>query len=253
MFFEKLLVALTLITGIFWIINKFCKNTNNTKLKMVLDVVDYVGSFFVIFLIVLILRTFLIEPYRIPSGSMKPSLVEGDYILVNKYKYGLRLPIIHKKILSIGMVQRGDVIIFWNEQSKKVLIKRVVGIPGDQVSYKQQKLYINNTLVPTEDKGIVADRGLKFIAHRKTEMLSDKVHHDIYVDPNRMVEHPFDNVVVGKDSYFVMGDHRDDSADSRFFGLVSDRDILGKAFFTWFSFDWNNKVFRFDRVCKKIK
>ncbi|MGD0466446.1 MAG: signal peptidase I [Gammaproteobacteria bacterium] len=245
--FEKILVALTLLTGIFWLINKFGKFNKDSKLK---DIVDYLGSFFVIFFVVLLLRTFLVEPYRIPSSSMKPTLVEGDFILVNKYKYGLRLPIIHKKILSIGKVNRGEIIIFWQESSKKILIKRVIGLPGDHIVYKDQNLYINNALIDMKDSGIA---GHDAVSHRKTEILSQNVQHDIYVNPNNIRAYKFDNIVVGKDSYFVMGDNRDNSNDSRFWGLVSEQDILGKAFFTWFSFDWENKVFRFDRICTKIK
>ena len=248
MHFEKILVVLTLITGLFWLINKFGKFNSDSKLK---EFIDYISSFFIIFLIVLILRTFLVEPYRIPSGSMKPTLVEGDFILVNKYKYGLRLPITHKKILSVGQVKRGDIIIFWQESSKKILIKRAIGLPGDHIVYKDQNLYINNNVIDTKDNGVIADHDL--VTHRKKEILSKNVQHDIYVNPNHVRGYPFDNIVVGKDSYFVMGDNRDQSSDSRFWGLVSEKDILGKAFFTWFSFDWEDKAFRFDRICTKIK
>ncbi len=246
--FEKILVVLTLITGVFWLLNKFDKIIKNIKLK---EIVDYISSFFVIFLIVLLLRTFLVEPYRIPSGSMRPTLLEGDFILVNKYVYGLRLPITHKKILSISKLQRGDVIIFWQESSKKILIKRVVGLPGDHIVYKDQNLYINNTLITTKNHGLVVDNNV--LVHRKKEILNPNVQHDIYINPDHIRTYKFDDVIVGKDSYFVLGDNRDQSADSRFSGLVSEQDILGKAFFKWFSFDWQNKVFRFDRIFTKIK
>lgn len=246
--FEKFLVLLTVLTGIFWLINKFSKYIKNDKIK---EVIDYISSFFVIFLIVLLLRTFWMEPYRIPSGSMRPTLVEGDFILVNKYKYGLKLPVFRTKIMSVGQVQRGDVIIFWQEKTKKILIKRAIGLPGDHIVYKDQNLYINNVLIKTEDYGVIVDHNI--LTHRKTEILDKEVSHELYVNPNDIKKYPFDDIVVGKNSYFVMGDNRDDSADSRFDGLVAEKDILGKAFFTWFSFDWQNKVFRFDRICKKIK
>lgn len=251
MFFEKLLVLLTLITGIFWLINKFAKYIKNIKIK---EFIDYIGSLFFIFLIVLILRTFLIDHFRIPSGSMRPTLLEGDFILVNKYKYGLKLPIIHTKILSGSQIKRGDVVIFWQEKSQKILIKRVIGLPGDHILYKDQNLYINNQLITTQDHGIVVDAvDHNRLIHKKTEILEHDISHQIYINPHNIVSYPFDNIVVGKNSYFVMGDNRDDSMDSRFDGLVDEKDILGKAFFTYFSFDWHNKVFRFGRICKKIQ
>lgn len=246
--FEKILVIVTLITGCFWLLNKCIKNTKNIKFK---EIIEYIASFFVIFFIVLILRTFWIEPYRIPSGSMRPTLLEGDFILVNKYKYGLKLPISHKKILGINKPKRGEVIIFWQESSKKILIKRVIGLPGDHIVYKDQNLYINDIMVNTENYGIVAD--VNSLTYHKKEILDKNLQHDIYVIPNYIRKYPFDDIVVGKDSYFVMGDNRDQSSDSRFWGLVSEKDILGKAFFTWFSFDWQNKVFRFGKIFTKIK
>jgi len=254
--FEKILVVLTLITGIVWLINKIINKSNINPIvdqncqSSLAETIDYISSFFIIFLIVLVFRTFFIEPYRIPSGSMKPTLVEGDFILVKKYKYGLRLPITHKKILSVSEVKRGEVIIFWQEKSKKILIKRVVGLPGDHVVYKDQNLYINDKLIKTENMGFTYDNNI--YVNRKKEFLNS-VQHEIYLSPTDFRRYPFDNIIVGKNSYFVLGDNRSNSADSRFEGLISDDDVLGKAFFIWFNFDLGNWVIHFERMWKKIK
>jgi signal peptidase I len=248
--FEKVLVILTGILGVVWIINKFIKwdgKYNNIK-----ETLDYIASFFIIFLVVLIFRTFCIEGYRIPSSSMKPTLLEGDFILVKKYQYGLRWPITHNKIFAKSKtnIKRGDVIIFWQDKSKKILIKRVVGLPGDHIVYSDQKLYINDQLVATEDLGFRSDDDTVF--YHANENL-DNAQHEIYVHPNDFRAYPFSDLVVGKDSYFVLGDNRSNSADSRIEGVVADQDILGKAFYIYLSVNWAEKVFRFDRMFKTIK
>lgn len=253
--FEKILVALACVTGMIWLINKLFNKRDSNPIIIkdqqndVIDIIEYISSFFVIFLIVLLFRTFLFEGYRIPSGSMKPTLVEGDFVLVAKYPYGLRLPITHKKILSVSEIKRGDVIIFWQEKSKKILIKRAIGLPGDHIVYKDQNLYVNGSLIKTENMGFTHDGNLTI--NRKKEFL-DPVQHEIYVNPHDFRKYPFDDIVVGKNSYFVMGDNRNNSADSRFEGLVSDDDVLGKALLVYFSFDWDNWVLRFDKIWKKI-
>lgn len=248
--FEKILVALTCITGVIWLINK-CINKHQSN-NRIIEYIDYIASFFVIFFIVLLFRTFLFEGYKIPSGSMKPTLVEGDFILVKKYQYGLRLPISHKKLLPVGDVKVGDVIIFWQEKSKKILIKRVVGLPGDHVVYKEQNLYINDVLIKTENMGFTDDDNIP--VGRKKEFLNN-VEHEIYLNPQDFRRYPFDDIVVGKNSYFVLGDNRSNSADSRFEGLISDDDVLGKATVIYFSIDiinWFKWVLRFDRFFTKI-
>jgi signal peptidase I len=254
--FEKILVILTGVTGIIWLTNKlFRKKSLNPiiikgKQHDFIDLMEYIGSLFIIFLSVLLFRSFLFEGYLIPSGSMKPTLVEGDFVLVSKYSYGLKLPIIRKQILSTGNIKRGDIIIFWQQKSKKILIKRVVGIPGDYILYKNQNLYINNDLIKTDDLGLTEDGPI--MVNRKKEYL-DHIQHEIYVDPEDNRQYPFEDVVVGKDSYFVMGDNRNNSADSRFEGVVADKDVLGKAIIVHFSFNWDHKVLRFERMFKKIK
>ena len=248
--FEKILVIITLVLAVIWVANKLINPSG--RFAAIKNVLEYLSSFFVIFLVVLIFRTFVIEGYRIPSPSMKPTLVEGDFIVVKKYQYGLRWPITHKKIFANQRsdIKRGDVVIFWQEKSNKILIKRVVGLPGDHVVYSDNKLYINEQLVVADDLGIRND-GHGLLQHAMERL--DDTQHEIYVQPHDSRSYPYEDIVVGSDCYFVLGDNRSNSADSRVDGVVADQDILGKAVMIYLSFNWGEKVFRFDRMFKSIK
>lgn len=255
--FEKFLVGITIFSGICLVVNKILHNnqannpiiTKNFHRGFWEYFIDYVGSLFIIFFIVLIFRSFLYEGFRIPTASMKPTLIEGDCVLVNKYIYGLRLPVTHKKIFEVSKVKRGDIIIFWNAKSKKNFIKRVVGLPGDHIQYKNNNLYINGTLINNIDMGFSIDGRVK-VDHKKE--LLENVEHEIYLDPSQNRKYPFEDLIVAKDSYFVMGDNRSNSADSRMEGLVADQDVLGKALMIFLSIDFKNKILRFDRTWRKI-
>ncbi len=201
-------------------------------------VVEYARAFFPVILVVFLLRAFLVEPFRIPSGSMLPSLVVGDFILVNKYTYGVRLPILNTKIWEIDRPRRGDVMVFRYPHNPAInYIKRVVGVPGDRIVYAKKTLYINGQVVPQTPKGSYRFRegpGQWVTARRLEEDLAG-VRHDILLD-DRIRQGPVEfEVPPGK--YFVMGDNRDHSNDSRFWGFVDDRLIVGKAFLIWFSLD----------------
>ncbi len=200
--------------------------------------VEYARAFFPVILIVFLLRSFLVEPFRIPSGSMLPSLLVGDFILVNKFAYGLRLPVVNAKMLDLGDPMRGEVIVFRFPEDPSInYIKRVVGLPGDRVRYENKRVYINGQLVPEQGVRPYADGrngDCAFMAERITERL-DEVTHDILVtgrdDPRTF------RFEVPEDHYFVMGDNRDCSNDSRYWGYVPDRNLVGKAFLVWFSVD----------------
>ncbi|MBU2967539.1 signal peptidase I, partial [Amphritea atlantica] len=192
-------------------------------------VVDLCRSLFPVLLVVLILRSFVVEPFQIPSGSMKPTLKIGDFILVNKWHYGFRLPVIGTKVIPMNMPQRGDVVVFKYPNDPSInYIKRVVGLPGDRVSYQDKTVYINGQpqkqqlleqLPPQSPRLLLMD-----------EVLGD-VSHQIYRDvapPRRPAEW-----VVPEGQYFVMGDNRDNSNDSRFWGFVPDELLVGKAFAVW--------------------
>ena len=214
---------------------------------------DWTAGLFPVILIVFLLRSFLFEPFKIPSGSMVPTLLVGDLILVSKFHYGVRLPVINKKVIDNHPVARGDVMVFRYPVDPRLdYIKRVVGLPGDEVAYINQKLSINGQPVPEVSKGEHYDDDSLSYAPMFAETLG-AVEHNIRVDPRRTSytgpePHNFPNVqncryspegVVCKvppGHYFMMGDNRDNSQDSRFWGFVPDENIVGKAFFVWMNF-----------------
>lgn len=205
--------------------------------------VEYARAFFPVILVVFLFRSFLVEPFRIPSGSMIPSLLIGDFILVNKYTYGLRLPVLNKKVLDIGEPRHGDVMVFrFPGDPSQNFIKRVIGLPGDHVVYKDKKLYINDVLMEqtalddysysegTDSQG----SDLQITSKRMQENL-DGIKHSILLSdgPDQMPK----DIIVPPHQYFVMGDNRDRSNDSRYWGTVPEQNIVGRAFLIWFSWD----------------
>ena len=215
--------------------------------------VEYSRSLFPVILIVLILRSFLIEPFRIPSGSMMPTLLDGDFILVNKFTYGIRLPVINKKIIDIGEPARGDVAVFRYPKDPKVdYIKRVIGLPGDRVTYRNKKLYINGDPIQLEDFGVYDAKGTGITmagAQVFEENLKD-VKHNILIDNDRPVINM--DYTVGENEYFVMGDNRDNSNDSRFWGTVPEENLVGRAFMIWMNWDSANGSVTWDRIGQSI-
>jgi signal peptidase I len=201
-------------------------------------VVEYAKSFFPVILAVLLLRSFLVEPFRIPSGSMMPTLLVGDFILVNKYAYGIRLPVLNTKVLDLGSPERGDVVVFRFPKDPQVdYIKRVVGVPGDHVAYQDKTLYVNGEKIPQIPAGsyVGTGSGLSMSgADRRREALG-AVEHDILV-ASRAPGVSAD-VVVPEGHYFVMGDNRDNSNDSRYWGFVPDENLVGRAFMIWMNWD----------------
>ncbi len=218
-------------------------------------------SLFPVILFVFILRSFLFEPFRIPSGSMMPTLKQGDFILVNKYEYGVRLPIINKKIIDIGQPARGDVLVFrYPVDPAMDYIKRVVGLPGDKVDYIDKTLYINGKEVPTQYVGEYYEPDRGSYTREYTESLA-KLKNQILVDKSqRQTYHPIQSFPdmdqchyslagvsceVPAGHYFVMGDNRDNSLDSRYWGFVPDQNIVGRAFFIWMNFGEMSRIGRF--------
>jgi len=206
--------------------------------------VEYGKSFFPVLAIVLILRSFLVEPFQIPSGSMKPTLEVGDFILVNKFAYGIRLPVLDRKVIEVGNPQRGDVMVFRYPSDPSVnYIKRVVGLPGDSVRYSQDKrLFINGQSVA--EQFIAEEPGSLGSAMLFQEKLGS-AEHQIRKEMNRYRMMPGQEWRVPQGHYFMMGDNRDNSNDSRFWndpkipkellGMVPDQNIVGKAFAVWLS------------------
>jgi signal peptidase I len=191
--------------------------------------VEYARSFFPVLLLVLVLRSFLVEPYQIPSESMVPTLQVGDFILVNKYDYGIRLPVLGTKLIDVGEPQRGDVMVFVPPHKPQYFIKRVVGLPGDHVRYQDKVLYINGERIPqTFVEQVTTADGLNFQVY--DEVLGAHAHL-IYRYPQR-AERPAE-WVVPEGHYFMMGDNRDRSDDSRGWGFASDAKVVGKAVAIW--------------------
>ncbi|WP_295473697.1 signal peptidase I [uncultured Pseudomonas sp.] len=206
--------------------------------------VEYGKSFFPVLFIVLVLRSFLVEPFQIPSGSMKPTLDVGDFILVNKFSYGIRLPVLDKKVIEVGDPQRGDVMVFRYPSDPSVnYIKRVVGLPGDRIRYTSDKrLFVNGQLVAKTLVG--SEPGTLGSAELYMEKLGE-VEHQIRQEMSRYRTPPDTEWTVPAEHYFMMGDNRDNSNDSRYWddpnipkdeqGMVPDRNIVGKAFAVWMS------------------
>jgi signal peptidase I len=192
------------------------------------SVVEYSISFFPVLAIVLILRSFLFEPFQIPTGSMIPTLAVGDFILVNKFSYGIRLPVIGTKVLDIGEPANGEVMVFIPPHQDEYFIKRVVGIPGDRVRYQDKTLYINGKKQTQTFVAQIPPVKPKYLQYR--EKLGDTEH---LIQRNPYRETRVDEWVVPEGHYFMMGDNRDQSSDSRYWGLVSEGNIVGKAVAVW--------------------
>ncbi|MGH8370394.1 MAG: signal peptidase I [Gammaproteobacteria bacterium] len=270
--FEALLTGLMLFTGAVWLVDALYFS----KIRKARDLsgtgtetpgtdgagdkprdpilVDYSKSFFPVLLIVLLLRSFLLEPFHIPSSSMVPTLLVGDFILVNKFDYGIRLPVLHSRIVKVGEPKRGDVVVFhFPEKSALIFcqaqeecamqevlkskgtdfIKRVIGLPGDHIVYRNKTLYINGVVMPTETSGPY-DGPDSMGAQLNSEQLGT-VKHGTLTLPGYSSREGEWTVPAGE--YFMMGDNRDNSWDSRYWGFVPEQDLVGKAFFIWMNWD----------------
>ena len=209
--------------------------------------VEYARSFFPVFLIVLLLRSFLAEPFRIPSGSMMPNLLVGDLILVNKFVYGIRLPVLENKLIELGTPERGDVVVFrYPEDPATPFIKRIIGLPGDKIVYEDKVLSVNGEPAPQavvgSYTGVGSGRNMTGASLRKEAL--DGREHDILVQPGYASGRFETEVPEG--NYFVLGDNRDNSRDSRFWGTVPDELLIGKAFLIWMN--WDNGQINWSRI-----
>lgn len=207
-------------------------------------IVEYAKSFFPVLFVVFVLRSFLVEPFQIPSSSMVPTLQVGDYILVNKFTYGIRLPVVRTKVFDLNKPERGDVMVFFPpHMNDTYYIKRVIGLPGDTVSYRNKRLSVNGEPVNWESLAIVPEgSGRHEVA---LEQLGQR-NHLTQLDPVRPAR-DF-TVLVKPEHYFMMGDNRDNSSDSRVWGQVPERDIVGKAFAIWMHWDSLFSIPSFSRV-----
>jgi signal peptidase I len=251
--FALVLFLLLVATGILWVLDRFYARRRRAPGAPAPWWVEYGASFFPVILIVFGLRSFIVEPFKIPSGSMIPTLLVGDFILVNKWTYGIRLPVINRKIADVNSPKRGDVMVFrYPADPSMDYIKRVVGLPGDRIEYIDKRLRINGEPVPmtAQDDYLHPDR--LYYSPRFSEKLGD-VEHSVLIERDvppfvpQVLDYPFRGnctyttagvrCVVPEGHYFVMGDNRDASSDSRVWGFVPDENIVGKAFFIWFNFN----------------
>lgn len=253
--FNGILTVATALMGAVWAID--CIGWKKARQARALGgvpeeepkIVEYAKAFFPVLLAVLVLRVALVEPFRIPSGSMKPTLLEGEFILVNKYTYGLRLPLVGTKVISNHLPERGDIMVFRSPKDTSInFIKRVIALPGDTVEYRDKVLYINGQEQTQEPLGKDFDidpNGYAWRVERGTESLGD-MEHDFFIRPKTGFDMP--EVTIPQGHYFVMGDNRDVSEDSRVWGFVDEKLIIGKAFYIWMSWDGAQKKFRWDRI-----
>ena len=249
MSFALFLLILLVVTGVVWALEAAWLRRSRSALAKQPWWVEYSVSFFPVILIVFLLRSFLVEPFKIPSSSMVPTLLVGDFILVNKFTYGIRLPVANKKVMELGSPRRGDVMVFrYPEDPSLDYIKRVVGLPGDRLEYRNKRLTINGTQVPVRQIDDYLSKERMQFSRRYLETLNG-VEHEIlleedapaFVAPSRAFPHAGNcnynmnglACTVPPGHYFAMGDNRDNSSDSRVWGFVPDENIVGKAFFIW--------------------
>lgn len=249
--FAAVLLLAAVITGLLWLIDARVMRPRRADADAEPIVVDMARAFFPVIVVVFLIRSFWVEPFKIPSGSMKPTLLVGDFILVNKYTYGIRIPVINKKVIDINPVARGDVVVFRYPADPSVdYIKRVVGLPGDKVVYRGKRLTVNGQVVDTQPAGFYTDPELNYLRlPTSTEMLGNHKHQIMIVPAQPPVdlasvrqfahrencEYNDDgfSCTVPADNYFMMGDNRDQSSDSRYWGFVPDDHIKGRAFLVW--------------------
>jgi len=255
--FALIMLLLLLATGAVWLAEALYFRKHRAAGASQPWWIEYPASFFPVILVVFVLRSFLVEPFKIPSGSMLPTLLVGDFILVNKFTYGIRLPVINTRMIEINDPQRGEVMVFrYPDNPTLDYIKRIIGVPGDEIVYANKHLTINGKPIPLTADGEYnyLDGGLSFIpTQRHEEKLGEHTHSILTqagvpsVQLSGVQRFPFrDNCAYNESGfrckvparhYFMMGDNRDSSSDSRYWGFVPERNIVGKAFLIWWNFD----------------
>lgn len=261
--FSLVLVVLTSVSGVIWLLDSllFRQKRMDRNVQKSIEMpqepvlVEYARSLFPVLLIVLVFRSFLFEPFKIPSGSMIPTLLVGDFIVVNKFSYGVRLPVLNTKIIDLGSPQRGDVVVFRYPQDPSInFIKRAIGLPGDSISYRDKQLYVNGERVVKQSQGGFKSSDIKCSTPARDAVLLDEslgeVEHEILSHSGRSGRDG--SWVVPEGHYFMMGDNRDRSNDSRMWGFVPEENLLGRAVGIWLNFDFEKGCADWSRIGNSI-
>ena len=235
--FEVILTAMFLVTGVFWVMNRLL-------LKRDEGVIEFLASLGPIFGLVLVLRSFVLEPFQIPSKSMVPTLKVGDFIVVNKWTYGLRLPVLRNKFFDVGSPQRGDVVVFFPPHESRYFIKRLVGLPGDKISIINGTLFVNNEMIKQTKSDIEPGNSRSVVMSEKLGIKQFAIQKNLR--PSRLSQNF--SATVPKDHFFMIGDNRDNSSDSRIWGPVPKDRIVGKAVARWMFWDEFFSVPSFSRA-----
>jgi signal peptidase I len=252
--FAAVLLLAAVITGLLWLYDAKFARPRRAATEAEPIVVDMARAFFPVIVVVFMIRSFWVEPFKIPSGSMKPTLLVGDFILVNKYTYGIRIPVINKKVMDVNPLARGDVVVFRYPADPSVdYIKRVVGLPGDRIVYRGKRLTVNGQPVDVQQGGFYTDSEMNYLRLPTSIETLGNHKHQIMIVPGqppvdlasvRQFPHRENceynddgfSCTVPAGNYFMMGDNRDQSSDSRYWGFVPDDHIKGRAFLVWMNF-----------------
>lgn len=255
---DMAMVLFTVITIVIWLVSKALPSESIEA-----DTISYAAGYTPVLLMLFLLRSFLLEPFQIPSSSMRPGLIDGDMILVSKFSYGLRTPITNQVFIPISNPARGDVAVFsYPKDPRKDYIKRIIGLPGDTIEYRNRSLTINGVAVKTESVGPAVYIDKNQLSARQTPLYQSALQRvetidgksfKTYIDAQKLPGTNLQQVdyystqgqcnyaddgswfvcKVPKDNFFVMGDNRDQSEDSRYWGFVPNTNLVGKAFFIW--------------------
>lgn len=249
--FAFYLTLVVIITGVITLIDQiFFRKKRMATHKKPGWVVEYARSFFPILLVVWVIRSFIVQPYRVPTGSLEPTILPGDFIAVNQFAYGLKFPIGNFTIIPIGSPKRGDIVLFRYPLNPSVIyVKRVIGLPGDHIEYLNKVLYVNGKRMPQTFIGKGYD--LDETQYKRPVMIKEEnlagVKHKIFLWWSGGDTHAYD-FYVPKGMYFMMGDNRDNSDDSRDWGFVSEKELIGKALAIWMSWDGHRYRIRWHRI-----
>ncbi len=254
MMFALFMIVILVITGFIWLLDILILRKNRAAGTTEPALVEYAKSFFPVILVVFFVRSFIVEPFKIPSGSMMPTLLAGDYILVNKFTYGLRVPILNNTFIKVNHPTRGDVFVFHFPPEPSIdYIKRVVGLPGDKIRYQDKQLTINGKHLDVQDVG-----NYEYVLPGLNNMTAKEYHEQLgNVNHNILIHDVVGNydadaigakfandeeITVPAGHYLAMGDNRDNSSDSRVWGFVPEQNLVGKAFYIWMNFDQGSRI-----------